>query len=264
MNYKLENRYVFKGRIKMNTALHLGGGRPDTSFSDSPVVKTLDGTPFIPGSSFKGAFRSAVERIIPNFSEDKVNSCGFTQESDCKCLTVNKKLQNEYKEKDPEGEANIKYLKENLCDTCKLFGSPHTAARIFFSDLYVSEKDTWSDVTEVRDGVVIDRDSERAVDRLKFDYEVVPAGIEFDFTITVENADDKELAIVAIGIEEFLQGMIPLGGIKSRGLGQCMIKDLKVEAVDFTDLSKLKNYLLDKKMENLEIKDLSEKIKALF
>src|SRR5947207_7218198 len=63
--YELRNRYVFGGLLVMQTAFHIGGGRVTTSNSDSPVVLTPDQKPFIPGSSFKGALRSAVEKIVP-------------------------------------------------------------------------------------------------------------------------------------------------------------------------------------------------------
>ena len=64
--YELRNRYVFKGQLVMQTALHIGGGRVTLSSSDSPVVLTPDQKPFIPGSSFKGALRSTVEKIVPS------------------------------------------------------------------------------------------------------------------------------------------------------------------------------------------------------
>jgi len=52
--YTLRNRYLFKGNLVMQTALHIGGGRVSLSSSDSPIVLTPEEIPFIPGSSFKG------------------------------------------------------------------------------------------------------------------------------------------------------------------------------------------------------------------
>src|SRR5947209_8607434 len=63
--YELRNRYLFEGQLIMQTALHIGGGRASLSPSDSPVVLTPTGYPFIPGSSFKGALRSTVEKLVP-------------------------------------------------------------------------------------------------------------------------------------------------------------------------------------------------------
>src|SRR2546430_12932407 len=64
--YELRNRYIFRGKLVMQTALHIGGGKVTLSNSDSPVVLTPDQKPFIPGSSFKGALRSTVEKIVPS------------------------------------------------------------------------------------------------------------------------------------------------------------------------------------------------------
>ena len=62
--YELRNRYLFQGRLVMQTALHIGGGKVTLSHSDSPVVLTPEEIPFIPGSSFKGALRSTVEKLV--------------------------------------------------------------------------------------------------------------------------------------------------------------------------------------------------------
>src|SRR5436305_14987526 len=64
--YMLRNRYVFKGSLVLRTALHIGGGKVTLSSSDSPVVLTPEQKPYIPGSSFKGALRSTVEKIVPS------------------------------------------------------------------------------------------------------------------------------------------------------------------------------------------------------
>ena len=62
--YELQKPLHFRGNLVMETALHIGGGRATFSSSDSPVVLTPDQKPFIPGSSFKGALRSTVEKIV--------------------------------------------------------------------------------------------------------------------------------------------------------------------------------------------------------
>src|SRR5947209_10048884 len=81
--YELRNRYVFRGQIVMQTALHIGGGKATLSSSDSPVVLTPDQKPFIPGSSFKGALRSTVEKIVPALpARAKCSSCALLERSE--------------------------------------------------------------------------------------------------------------------------------------------------------------------------------------
>src|SRR5690348_8863890 len=80
--YELHNRYVFTGKLVMQTALHIGGGKATLSSSDSPVVLTPDEQPFIPGSSFKGALRSTVEKIVPGLpAAAYLTSCALIERS---------------------------------------------------------------------------------------------------------------------------------------------------------------------------------------
>ena len=55
-----EKRFLFEGKLVLNTALHLGGGRLALVSTDDPLVRPLMEIP-IPGSSLKGVFRSTVK-----------------------------------------------------------------------------------------------------------------------------------------------------------------------------------------------------------
>src|SRR5436853_7410064 len=81
--YQLRNRYKFTGRLVMQTALHIGGGKVTLSHSDSPVVLTPENIPFIPGSSFKGALRSTIEKLVPSLpTEAGLSACGLIELDD--------------------------------------------------------------------------------------------------------------------------------------------------------------------------------------
>src|SRR5438270_9920112 len=77
LRYELRNRYKFTGQLVMQTAFHIGGGKVTLSHSDSPVVLTPAEVPFIPGSSFKGALRSTVEKLAPTLPG--LRSCGLIE-----------------------------------------------------------------------------------------------------------------------------------------------------------------------------------------
>ncbi len=64
----------------------------------------------------------------------------------------------------------------------------------------------------------------------------------------LENPIERDLGLVALGLQEFIGGMIPLGGIRSRGLGRCHLEQLQIESVDFGDPHAIKSYLLERKM----------------
>ncbi len=420
MEPTLISRYLFQGTIQFQSALHIGGGMADTPVTDSPVVRTPDGLPYIPGSSLKGVFRSTVEKFVEHIP--KLRTCFLSDGKDCfhdklmekvsiskitrqslkhlkaadmpdaflqqlkhikdqeirgknallKLLqeTIGARQTEEYeslllkhiekteitlyeylknkaeqevrdapfkltedtlkdlkKEEIPEdicgkleplkdqGYANqeafigvvkeligddqtqqyklkilrhaaqsredilVKKVLPKICDTCQLFGNGFTASKIFFSDLYLIP-DGWAGVTQVRDGVVIDRDSEKAVHGLKYDFEVVPVGAQFSFEIRLDNPkkrqeDDVEvdLGLTCLGLNEFVSGLGHLGGNRSRGLGNCEMSLERVYEVDFTNLEQLQQYLMntesEKKMtvrkETTEIEEfLRNSINALF
>jgi len=265
----LRKRYVFRGKLVMDTALHIGGGREQITASDSPIIRDPWGRPYIPGSSIKGAFRAAVERLTPNLAHLGLHSCAL-QPGYPACMSTQKSLDEAYgtisglmgrelRSNDAvtsalqtlncqqragetvNDELLLSLLDQWLCDTCKVFGSSRLAAIAQFADLPAS--DTWFDVIQVRDGVGIDRDSERARERVKYDYEVVPPGSSFGFFLVMENPDRRGLGLIAVGLQEFMNGMVPLGGIRSRGLGRCHLENVEVQTVDFENTATLTAYL---------------------
>jgi len=237
---QLHTRYRITGRIVLDTALHIGG-RGAITVTDGPVIRDGDGRPFIPGSSLKGAFRAAVERIVPNIG---LSTCSLSDNNSCADI-----LDNKTRDKQPNEDKLLNMLDDDLCDTCKTFGTTYLASVAFFHDAPISE--LWRNLpevpTQIRDGVGIDRDSERAREGIKFDFEVVPPQAEFEFALSLENPRESDLGLIALGLQEFVGGMIPLGGIRSRGLGRCHLEDVRVQSVDFGDMDALKAYLLNEK-----------------
>ena len=260
MLQRLENRYVFIGNILLESALHIGGGESDGQITQSPVIKGGDGSPFIPGSSIKGAFRASVERIIDALG---YRPCFLFAESDV-CLTTNEAERKAFEDnrKDMREEEITEFLREKLCPSCLLFGSPFSSGRVRFTDAYLQERYVQ---TQVRDGVGIDRDSGIAVKSVKFDYEAVPAGVSFAFHLAVENLGDRELGMIAAGLQEMRSGYVPLGGLKTRGLGRCKLELSSVEILvvarqEGPDLQALKQYLKSGKGTVCEAQNIIEKM----
>jgi CRISPR-associated RAMP protein (TIGR02581 family) len=283
--YGLSNRYHFTGKIVMQTAFHIGGGKATLSNSDNPVILTPEGTPFIPGSSFKGALRSSVEKIVAGLPEElNLWSCGLQELSEGEikaaraegrkiCSTARQKEIADLRRAANQDEERVilEEVREGLCDTCKLFGSPFAAANLSINDLYLF-KNEWSDIIQRRDGVAIDRDSEKAKDRLKYDFEVVPASTTFTLDITLENASDHDLQLMSIGLSEFMHGFGFIGGKRSRGLGACLLNEVKVSYLDLTEnegknrSAHLHKYLLKREFphEDEGEKFLEKQMKAIF
>jgi CRISPR-associated RAMP protein (TIGR02581 family) len=243
-----ERRYLFTGRLMLRTALHIGGWSSTLAASDDPIVRTPEGHPFIPGSSFKGAFRSTVEKLASAILN--VRTCALIDGEGDNCPGAPGKAQETFHRRRREERWDeavlVRELDRSLCDTCKLFGSPFAAAKVRFADLYLSRDE--EPITQVRDGVGIDRDSERAVDQIKFDFEVVEAGTCFDVELTLDDPSLTDLGLTCLGLSEYMAGFGGLGGKRSRGLGSCQLTELRVYELDLTDertrAQRLREYLL--------------------
>jgi CRISPR-associated protein Csm3 len=232
-----ETRTIIKGRLKLLSALHIGRGQSlEPVGTDQPVVKDLLGQPFIPGSSFKGVLRSNAERIAATLYQGNtgiIPPCFITDNKDGQdggCISYTRDV----------GNMEPGDIWKKLCPVCRLFGSPHFASKMAIKDLTVVH-DTWFDHFERRDGVAIDRGTETASPRKLYDLEVVPAGVEFDLNIVVENANDKDLGLLYLALRDFERGAAFIGGSKTKGLGNVKLTYGEIEEIDN---SSLVNYLL--------------------
>jgi CRISPR-associated RAMP protein (TIGR02581 family) len=123
-----------------------------------------------------------------------------------------------------------------------VFGAPWLASKVLIKDLFVADE-TWFGRYLERQGVAIDRDSETAGQHLLYEFEAVPAGTAFQFEMVVDNATEAEQGLVLLGLREFENGRVPLGGGRSRGLGQVVL------AIDWAsserlDQESLRRYLI--------------------
>jgi len=80
--------------------------------------------------------------------------------------------------------------------------------------------------------VGIDRDRHVAQKNVLYTFEAVPAGVRFQFALTVENATNEELGVVFMALNALERGDVRLGGNTSRGLGAVKLIELKTEIVD--------------------------------
>jgi CRISPR-associated RAMP protein (TIGR02581 family) len=224
---RLQSRFLFRGELVLQTALHIGGGDSILGTTDNPVLRRVDEQPFIPGSSLKGAFRSTVEKLaasleLPNMHRDALDlSAAWIREFHERC-----------RQEAWDTERTVQEVEREWPVTGLLFGTPYTASRISFADAYLTEGQ--DSVIQRRDGVAIDRDSERAVDGLKYDYEVVPPTLRFDFEMRLENPTSMDLSLTCMGLAELLSGFFSLGGKRSSGLGRCQLDALQIYMLDLS------------------------------
>ncbi|MCS7224044.1 MAG: CRISPR-associated RAMP protein Csx7 [Armatimonadetes bacterium] len=273
--FKFESRTILKAILTMKTALSIGRGAslmPEGS--DLPVVKSPEGVPYIPGSSLKGVVRSYAERLLRTCDQmqktlncQKLWSCDPFDEVDrcvvarcpkpcnrceaCRgnccdnCSRCRRCLVQKFTS---DGRLNDEGLAaallEKSCTACRLFGSPWIASRILFQDAPLVNKDQMLLLTEIRNGVGIDRDLGTARPRVLYDFETVPAGAQFFLQIVAENVPVSELAILLLALNGVGNSEVPLGGKTTRGVGWGQISEIKIERIEAQDLL---NYLVEGK-----------------
>lgn len=230
-----ESRLVVEGYIVPETALRIGTGRvAEVSGTELPVIRDSLGQPCVPGSSFKGAWRSHLEALVrgmaPSGADLRLFACDPTSDEADHCLSAERMrtLKDEYGNNDL-GLAQA--VAEGSCLVCQTFGSPWLASPVRVRDLPVADGE-WFGQFQVRDGVAIDRDKGTVSEGRLYDYEVVPAGTRFELHVVAENLVPWQRGLLWLGLRALKQGDVALGGFTSRGLGWVRLEEPKVLLVE--------------------------------
>ncbi|HEY8476235.1 MAG TPA: CRISPR-associated RAMP protein Csx7, partial [Chloroflexota bacterium] len=207
------------------------------------VVKGPDGTPFIPGSSIKGVLRFQAERILRSLTgRADLRAC---DPFDDPCLT-------DAARRPERGEDERTYAERiwsASCLVCRLFGSAALGSRLLFKDAHLLNGDDLPVVTQVRDGVGIDRDLGAAREGIKYDFEVVVPGARFDVEILAENVEPWELGFFLSVLRLWEEGTLAIGGKVTRGPGWGRLRDLIVWRLE---RDRLLDYLLGSDVPRVE------------
>jgi CRISPR-associated RAMP protein (TIGR02581 family) len=240
-----KNRLELTGTLTTVTALKIGAGRSvEVTDPDVPVIKDANGHPLIPGSSFKGALRSRLESFLRGIDSTFANDPSELSSSFWmnQVQTIKKTATQTIKD-DRARDIHITSQLTAITDKASfLFGSPWLAGKLQIRDLTVQEGN-WFGQYQERDGVAIDRDTDTAADQRKYDFQVVPAGTIFDFKAAAENLEAAELGLLMLGLTQFENEMIPLGGGRSRGLGVVRLDLTEMIWVNPTNRDELLEYM---------------------
>ncbi len=251
---KLRCRLQVTACLVFDTGWRIGTGKEGTTTSDLGVLLDPAGRPILPGSSLKGRLRATCEGLAHALELSacflNVTASGVSCVSDVNHYRERRQgqdgsprtsLHEEHANAVRAGpQRQLDWIDRNTCDVCKLFGSPVRAARIRCSDGVLSNPD--AAIVQVRDGVVLDRDSHTAVPGLKYDYEVLPAGTAFVVRFDLDNPTPADEALFGAALFEWAAGS-SLGGFTSRGLGRYHLEDVKVCGVDLTEAKQRVRYL---------------------
>ena len=261
-----KNKYILTGKIVVLNALHIGSGR-EKDDRDAPFISLDDDKNFyIPGSTFRGYLSTKLERFLDSGNGFKIKNNGEElNEADVKLIfgyTNLDKLETKINDKDNEEDRKLKENNRKIQDRIirKLNAKNLDEVKSLAGRIHVSDMPVLKDVKYVtRDGIKIDRNTGATEKRAKFDYDVVPAGTEFELNIELENIENYQLDLIGLALNDILKDNGDLfGGKTSRGIGKCRLKDLKMKYVTSDDKEKLKKYIFEGKF-SYEIKE-QEKI----
>jgi CRISPR/Cas system CSM-associated protein Csm3 (group 7 of RAMP superfamily) len=221
MDYK-----VITGTLVANTAIHIGTG-DSNELTDALIRRDKDGRPFIPGTAIAGSIRALLTRLAPRLGKSPciaLNATEVKQDKPCNCAVCNL-------------FGDINPTDEN--------GSTAEASRLLIFNAYQDETTTCRSI--IRDGVGIDRATGAAAraSGVKFDMEIIPAGVAFKLRIELRDVSDSDEQLLAAGLSEWEKGRLRLGGRVSRGLGSFVLKDLQYKIIKLDDAAQLLAFLQD-------------------
>jgi CRISPR-associated protein Csm3 len=230
---QLKNRTRIQAVLEMETALAVGSRLSlEPTGTDMPVIKRPDGLPFIPGSSIKGVVRFQAERVLR--AVNRKPDLWACDPFDTPC--VDRKTKDRLWEESKRDEIFARKVWEESCTACRLFGSPWFASRVAFKDAALLNPEDLPVLTQVRDGVGIDRDLGAARTGVKYDFEAVVPGARFGLEVLGENLEDWEVGFLLTVLRMWEEGGIPLGGKTTRGTGWGRLRDLTIRQVSAEDL----------------------------
>ncbi|MBI2567944.1 MAG: hypothetical protein HYV63_13010 [Candidatus Schekmanbacteria bacterium] len=189
----LAARWVIRGTLTLETALHLGGEAGEQV--DMPVLRDArDGRPLLPGTTLAGALRSALADRLAGYEEPEPPEVAA--------------LFGGAAQGDDDGSQSPLIVFDALGEIPPGHG------------------------VEIRDGVAISALTGTAEDHKKYDYEVLPAGTTFavraDLLLPAPASrdgatppDEKSLLeALAAALDAFAHGQSAFGAKRSRGLGR--------------------------------------------
>lgn len=231
--HKLIGKAFISGRIVVKTGLHIGGSKTvlDIGGVDLNVIKTVQGVPFIPGSSLKGKLRTIMAREEGSLAVRK--EAGMPSDVKVDSEKINTIFG---KGADKEEEGKQAPEKSDKCQLTRLIVRDAlldtTHFRKHFFDIEPDDKDYEDDLvsyTEVKTENTINRMTGTAKHPRQL--ERVPADAEFDFEIIYNVFDEEEKVLHLNALMQAIRILEDdyLGGSGSRGYGQIGFKGMKYE-----------------------------------
>jgi CRISPR/Cas system CSM-associated protein Csm3 (group 7 of RAMP superfamily) len=209
---KIARRLLISGDLVLSTPAHLGNGEGSDVVDMLIQRDSLDGRPLLPGTAIAGGMRAYLQNIAAGYRQKET------------------------------GNGNRDSLPELL------FGAVKGDSDGAQSPLIVEDSLGDAFALEIRDGVQIDPERRTAKDQAKYDLEVLPAGTRFPLCFELLLPADPDRAenlkqIMALALQGFEQGAIPIGARRSRGLGHGRVAGWQIVEYNLKDRKGLLDWL---------------------
>ncbi|MGI8914556.1 MAG: RAMP superfamily CRISPR-associated protein [Chloroflexota bacterium] len=220
MHKQLLNTCRISGTLSTTAPLLIRSAIETIGGPEVGVVLTVrDGLdqPYLPGSSLKGALRNQAERILRTLQPTSACNPLDDRGPQRSCGRRLEERERELQRTDRRQTVSPATAYRDSCAGCKTFGSTAFAGRVTADDGYVQGAALPALVR--RDGIGIDRFSGAASLRSRYELEAV-TDVTFGIAVTIQNYEVWQLGLLCLVVQDLLQGRLPLGSGKSRGLGQ--------------------------------------------
>ena len=208
MARKIHSRLLIEGTLMAETPLHVGGFGESID-TDLPLAQNGRGEWYVPGTSIAGVLRSW---CLKHFGQLAFQADKTLIEEIFGFQKANK------------GHASFVLIEDATIDKANEV------------------------LTEIRDGVGIDRFYGTAADKAKFDRAILPRGTKLNFQMTVEIGDghdaNKSKAVIGHLLEALTKSQIRFGAARTRGLGRIRLMGKKKESDDSEDKVEIKEQSL--------------------
>lgn len=211
-------RYLARIVLQAETPLSIGSGESNIQ-TDSPVIRDINGLPFIPGTSLAGILRHAVDSL----EQEKVNAVFGFQSKEGSNTGLGSRL---------------------LCTSARMIGKDGQTVldglqNINYTDPFYKAFQN----LPIRQHVCIN-DKGTAKDRGKFDEEVVYKGTRFCFEIELIGEKEEEVTFFRDQLLPRMQHVsFRIGSGTRNGHGEVSIYSYKERTLDLREKEDLKAYL---------------------
>lgn len=221
---KLEEIVSLNVEYTTKSALAISAGEKPAEIMESPVVK-LGGKPVIPGSSLKGAIRSALEAMLSELGEEVCIPFAAIPRAH-----RGRREQQRYVAK--LGRTAPCEDVEKLCPVCAIFGTVGGRAGLSGKAIVLDAKveEGAYDLIE-RTHVAIARDTKSQAEGSLMSLQAVDAGATFKGTIRIVNPEPWQVGAIARALEGV--SLLGMGAKKTAGYGELDIKITSVETTRF-------------------------------